>query len=92
MVTRMQLLQSLARDMRVNRRRGDIRVPEQELHDAKIGAVVQQMRREGVAHNMRRQRRARDPGARRIALDQLPKRLTRQRRTTLRQEYMLILG
>jgi hypothetical protein len=33
MVSRVQLLQALARDMRIDRRRRDVRVPKQELHD-----------------------------------------------------------
>ena len=51
---RVELLQALARDVRVDRRRGDVGVPEQKLHHAQIGAVVEQMRGEGVALRVRR--------------------------------------
>ena len=90
MVLRMQLLEALASDVRVDGRRGDAGVTEQQLHDAKIGTVVQQMRRKRVAEHMRRQRGARDAGARCITLDQCPERLPRQRGVTLRQKNILM--
>ena len=37
---RVQLFQSLASDMRIDGRRRDIGVPEQQLHDAKIRVKV----------------------------------------------------
>ncbi len=80
MMRRVQLLQPLARDVRVDRRRRDVGVPEQQLHDAKIGAVVQQMRCERMAQYMGRQRRLRNAGAHGIALDERPECLARQRR------------
>ena len=60
MVLRVQLLQPLARDVRVDRRRRDVGVAEQQLHDAQIRAVVQEMRRERVAQHVRRQARRRE--------------------------------
>lgn len=50
---RMQLLQSLSRHMRVNRRGGNVRMPEQHLHRTQIRPVVQQMRSECVAQGVR---------------------------------------
>ena len=53
MVLRVQFLQPLARDVRVDRRRRDVGVAEQELHDTQIGAMVEEMRREGMAQHVR---------------------------------------
>src|SRR4030065_105299 len=41
---------------RINLGGGNVRVAEQELHDAQVGAVVQQVRGEGVAQRVRRDR------------------------------------
>ena len=57
MVQRVQLLQPLARHVGVDRRRRDVGVAEQHLHRAQVGAVVEQVRREGVAQRVRRERR-----------------------------------
>ena len=57
MVRRVQLLQPLARDVGVDRRRRDVGVAEQHLHRAQVGAVVEQVRGEGMAQRVRRQRR-----------------------------------
>ena len=48
-----QPLQPLARDVGVDRRRRDVGMAEQHLHRAQVGAVVQQVRREGVAQRVR---------------------------------------
>ena len=53
MMFRVQLLQSLAGDVRVDLGRRDVGVPEQELHYAQIGAVVQEVGRECMAQGMR---------------------------------------
>jgi hypothetical protein len=53
MVTRVQLLQALARHVGIDRRRGDIRVSKQKLYDAKVGAVIQQMGCERVTEHVR---------------------------------------
>ena len=47
-----QRLQPCLGNMRVNLRGGKIGVAEQHLHHAQIGAVVQQMRGEGVAQGV----------------------------------------
>src|SRR3954471_24817739 len=52
MVPGMQLLQALARHMGIDLRRGDIGVAEQELHHAQVGAMVDEVRREGMAKHM----------------------------------------
>lgn len=44
-----QFFQALASDVRIDLRCRQVAVPEQHLHDSKIGASVQQMRRESVA-------------------------------------------
>jgi hypothetical protein len=78
MVPRMQLPQPLARHVGVDGGRRDVGVAQQHLHRAQVGAVVQQVGREGVAQRVRRQRR-RDAGGARVALDQLPEHLPRHR-------------
>ena len=45
--------QALVEHMGVDLRRGDVGVAEQFLHDAQIGAVLQQMAGEGVAQHVR---------------------------------------
>ncbi len=40
-------------DMRVNLRRGNVRVPEHFLYDPQIGSVPEQMRRKTVPEQMR---------------------------------------
>src|SRR3989344_6447728 len=77
MMFRMQALQPLTRNMRVNLRRGQVRMPEQHLHHAQIGAVVQQVRRKRMAQRVRRQRGL-DVRNTCIALDVVPERLARQ--------------
>ena len=54
MMLRVQLLQSLAGDVRIDRRRRDVGVAEQQLDNPKIGTVVQQMRGESMAQRVRR--------------------------------------
>ena len=58
MMLRVQILQPLARDVGVDGGGGDVGMPQQHLHRAQIGAVVEQVRGEGVAQRVRRQRRA----------------------------------
>src|SRR5689334_213880 len=86
-----ELLQPLARDVRVDRRRRDVGVAEQQLHDAQIRAVIEQMRRERVAQHVRRQRRGRYAGAHRMALDERPEGLPRKRRMALCEEELVAL-
>jgi len=89
MVHCVQLLQSLARNVRVDRRRRDVGVTEQELDNAQIGAMVQQVRRECMAQDVRRQRSRWNAGRHRVALDQRPERLPRQGPLALREEYLV---
>ena len=49
-----QVLQALARDVGVDLRRRNVRMAQQQLHDAEIGAVIQQMRGKSVTQRMRR--------------------------------------
>src|SRR6266852_6507700 len=83
-----QLLQALARHVGIDLRGRDIGVAEQELHDAQIRAMVEQMRGEGVAQRVRRERSAREgcPGA---LLYQVPERLPRHRTTAPRDEHVV---
>ena len=73
MVPRVQRLQALPRDVRVDRRRRDVGVAEQQLHDAQVRAVIEQMRRERVPQHVRRQARRRNPGFHRVALQAAPR-------------------
>ena len=56
MMLRMQLLQPFPRHMGIDLRGRDIRMAQQHLHHAQVGAVVEQVRGEGVAQRVRRQR------------------------------------
>jgi hypothetical protein len=49
---------ALARDVGVDLRGGDVGVAQQQLHHAQVGAVVDEVRGEGVAQRVRRDRRA----------------------------------
>src|ERR1700690_819201 len=53
MVLGVQVLQAFARHVRIYLRRGQIAMAEEHLHHAQIRAVIQQMRRKGVAQSMR---------------------------------------
>jgi len=53
MVLRMQLLESLARHMGVDRCGRYIGMPQQHLHRAQASAVVEQVRSEGMAQRVR---------------------------------------
>jgi len=48
-----QALQSFAGDMGIDLRRRDVRMAEQQLHDTQVGAVVEQVRGEGMPEHMR---------------------------------------
>jgi len=54
MVGCVELLQSLARNVGIDRRRRDVGMAEQQLDDTKIGAMIEQMRRERVPQHMGR--------------------------------------
>ena len=53
MVLAVQLPQAFARHMGVDLRRGQVGVPQKELHRAKVCTMVEQVRRERVAQGMR---------------------------------------
>lgn len=53
MMLAMQLLQPFARDMGIDLRGGDVGMPQQHLHHAQIGAVVEQMGGKSVAQHVR---------------------------------------
>ena len=73
---RVQLFEPLARDVGINLRRRDIRMAEQQLHYAQIGAMVDEMGSEGVAQGVGRDGFADtcDDGA---AFNQIPECLSR---------------
>ena len=56
-----QLFETLARHVCVDLCRREVAVPEQHLHDPQIGAVVQEVGREGMAERVRRELLG-DPG------------------------------
>ena len=62
MMLRVELLQALARDVRVYLRGRNVGMPQEQLNDPKIRTVVEKMRRERVPQRMRRDR-LRDSGA-----------------------------
>ena len=74
-----QGFQAFARDMRVNLGRRHVRMTEQQLHDAKIGAMVDQVGGERMPQRMRRQARGFDSGRQRVTLDQRPEHLPAHR-------------
>lgn len=69
------ILELLADEVRIDLRRGDVRVTEHFLNGVDIRAVFQQMRRERMAQRMRRDRLF-DAGLRLVVLDELPEALT----------------
>ena len=79
------LAQAVARDVRVNLRRADVRVAEQFLDDPQIRAVFQQVRREAVSQHVRRHV-PRNPGAPDAIFDVQPQCHRREGRAALRDE------
>ena len=51
-----QFFQTLTRHMRVNLRGRNIRMPQQHLHYAQVGAVIDEVRGERMPQSVRRQR------------------------------------
>src|SRR5439155_8101683 len=78
MVPPVHLPQPARRHVRVDLRRPDVRVPEQRLHDAEVGAPGEEMRRERVAQRVRRDAAA-EAGGERATAYELPHRLARER-------------
>ncbi len=52
MVLRVELFEALARHVRIDGGGGNVRVPQQQLHHAQVGAVVEQMRGKGMAQRV----------------------------------------
>src|ERR1044071_3666693 len=88
MVSGVQRLQALARDVRVDLRGGDVGMPEKELHDAQISAVIDEVRGKGMAQHVRRELLAGNR-ARAIAPDQVPERLARHPGAALGEEKLV---
>src|SRR5437867_10488252 len=78
MVPAVNLAQARRAHVRVDLGRADVRVTEKGLHDAQVGAPVEEMRREGVAQRVGRHAFA-HPGGERAAADELPDRLAGER-------------
>src|SRR3954469_20669692 len=53
MMLRVQLLQALARYMRIDLRRRDVGVPQEQLDHAQVGAVIDEVRGECMAQAVR---------------------------------------
>ena len=53
MMLPVQLLHALARDVRVDLRGREVAVPEQHLHHAQVGSVVEQVGRESMPQGVR---------------------------------------
>ena len=77
--------QPVARDVRVDFRRADVRVAEQFLNHAQIRAMFQQMRREAVPQHMRRHVPL-NSGATNTVFDVQPQRDRGKRRAALREK------
>src|SRR6516225_5041595 len=88
MMLRVQLFETLARHVRVDLRRRKVTVPEQHLHDAQIGAVVQKVGSEGVAERVRRELLG-DAGLARVTLDDVPEGLPRHAVAAPRREQVI---
>ena len=72
---RTSALQPFAGDVGVDLGGRNIGVAKQQLHDAQVGTVVEQMGGEGVAQHVRRELFRGNAGDRRIPLDELPESL-----------------
>jgi hypothetical protein len=52
MVLSVEFLHTLARDVRIDLRRGQVAVSEQHLNDAQVGTVIEQVRCEGMPQSV----------------------------------------
>ena len=68
----MQCFETLACDVGINLGRGNVSVTQQQLNYPQVCTVVQQMGREGVAEDMRREWRS-DACQQRVFFDDQPK-------------------
>src|SRR5207247_9488703 len=71
MSVRVHIAQSLPREVRIDLRHRETRVPKHFLHSPEICSTLQQMRRKGMAQHMWGHRPG-DPGPPRVAADELP--------------------
>ena len=76
MVLAVQVLQALARNVRVDLCRRKVAVTQQQLHDTQIGAAIEKMRCKRVTQAVGRQFLA-DAAFLRVSLDDVPERLAR---------------
>ena len=88
MMLRMNLFQPLSRYVRVNLRRRNIGVPEQQLHNAQIRAVIDQVRGECVSQRVWRDRFV-HARLDRVALDHVPEHLARHSAAALRDKHIV---
>ncbi len=86
-----QILQSLARHMRIDLGRREITVTQQQLHNPKIGAPIEQVSRECMPQAVRRHFFA-DSGFFSVTLDDVPKRLPRHAIAATRREKVIRLA
>jgi len=75
MVLCVQRLEPRPCHVRIDLGRRDIAVPQQQLNDTQIRAVIEEMGGEGMAQGVWRQGLC-DPGTHGVALDEIPERLT----------------
>src|SRR5690349_9333414 len=86
-----QLLEPLACHVRVDLRRREIAVPKEHLHHAQVGAMVEQVRSEGVSQRVRREFLG-NTGLAGVALDDVPESLTRHAIPAARREEIVRLA
>ena len=85
-MTGVQRLQSRFGNMSIDLGGRQISMAQQHLHAAKIGPVVQEVRRKRMTQRMRGEGRI-DSGSCAVSLNQLPERLSRHRLTSPCQKY-----
>jgi hypothetical protein len=88
MVSRVQLPQALARNVRIDLGRGNVGMTQQELHHPQVGSVIHQMGGKCMAQHMWRGQ-AVNPGLSCMSPNQPPKMLSGHRLITHRQKYRI---
>ena len=91
MMFAVEVFQALTSDMRIDLRRRQVAVAQQQLHDAQVCASIQQVRGKRMPQAVRRQFLA-DPGFFSIALDDVPERLARHAVAPARREQVVGLA
>src|SRR6266567_1923625 len=86
-----ELLQPRPRNMRVDLRRGDVRMAKHQLDGSEVRSVLQKMRGEGVPQHMGRDMRL-DPGLPRVFDDLHPERLAGHRPAAIGQKKMDVIA